>query len=77
VTVEQNGNIETTEINPEISSSTTFELNKKTVEVSQASKGGTVYVIVTRGDVTARIKITKKAEINVYNYLLTTPLYEN
>ena len=75
VTVEQNGNSETTEINPELNPVMTIELNGKNVEVSQTAKSGTAYVRVTRGDVTARIKIAKKAEINVLDYLLTTPLY--
>jgi hypothetical protein len=75
ITVEQNGNSETTEINPEVNPVTTIVLNSKTIEISQTSKIGTAYVRVSKGDITARIKVTKNAEINVYDYLLTTPLY--
>ena len=77
ITVEQNGNSETTELNPEINPVITLVLNSKTVEISQTSKGSTAYVRVTKGDVTARIKVTKNAEINVFDYLITNPLYGN
>jgi|GEM_PF-3063100 len=77
VSVEQNGDIEITEIDPQMNPNMIIELNGKTVEISQNTKNGVAYVKVTKGDVTARIKIAKNAEINVYDYLLTDPLYDN
>ena len=75
VITEKNGKNETTLINPDVQSDMTVELNGKTVEISQASKGGTAIIIVKEGDITAKIKIAKNANTTLTEYLAdSTPI---
>ena len=75
-TTKQDGNIESTQINPDANPVITVMLSDRTVEVSQTQKDGTAYVTITRGDVKAKIEIAGQNSINILDYLNAT-LYEN